>query len=244
MFIETMEKGQFKTEINPPIFLVNYKAYPQAIGENAIALTEAIEDVAQSFKDITFIIAPQPSDIRLLRNIVQEVLIFGQHADPIEPGAHTGHILLEALKESGIAGLMINHSERQLNMKSIEFLVRKAADLGLLSCVCADTPEKSKQVAGFLPNFVAFEPPELIGTGISVSKAKPELLKRSVEAILDGGGGKVVPLCGAGISTPEDVKKAFELGARGILVASAIVKSKDPYKITLSMAEAIEESIL
>ena len=129
-------------------------------------------------------------------------------------------------------------------MESIEFLVKKTADLGLLSCVCADTPEKSKQVARLLPNFVAFEPPELIGTGISVSKAKPELLKKSVEAIQEGGGGKVVPLCGAGISTPEDVKKAFELGARGILVASAIVKAEDPYKITLSMAEAIEESIL
>ena len=243
MFVETAEKSETRTTISPPIFLINYKAYREAIGENAVVLTEAIEDVAESFRDITFIISPQPSDIRLLRNIVQKVKIFGQHADPIEPGAHTGHILLEALKEAGVSGVMINHSERRLDYDAIRFIVNRTKELGLLSCVCADTPEKSFEVSKLIPNFVAFEPPELIGSGISVSKAKPDLLRRSVEAVFKGGEGKVIPLCGAGISTPEDVKKAFELGAKGILVASAIVKSSDPYEITLKMAEAIEESI-
>jgi triosephosphate isomerase len=35
-------------------------------------------------------------------------------------------------------------------------------------------------------------------------------------------------LCGAGVSSKEDVKKALELGAQGVLLASAFVKAPDP----------------
>ena len=242
LFVETRSKEEKRLKINPPLFLVNFKAYSRAVGENAASLAEIIEEVAQSFPDITFAIAPQPSDIRLLRNIVEKVLIFGQHADPITPGAHTGHILIDALKYAGIQGLLINHSERQLDYESIGFLVKKAREIGLVSCVCADTPENSGKMARLKPNFVAFEPPELIGTGISVSTAKPELLVESVKKILTEGKNDVIPVCGAGISKAEDVKRAIELGAKGILVASAIVKAEDPYSVVVSMAEAMSET--
>jgi len=243
MFTETNIKVEKKLKINPPIFMINFKAYSKAFGENAVILTETIEDVAQSFTGITFIIAPQPSDIRLLRNVVQRVRIFAQHADPIDPGAFTGHIPLEALEEAGIHGLMINHSEKPLSFEQIKFLVKKAKDLDLNTCICAPTPEESEKYAMLKPTFVAFEPPELIGTGISVSRAEPEKLVKSVQSIIKGGGGTVIPVCGAGISTPDDVKKAFELGAKGILVASAIVNNDDPYNLLVKMAESIEESL-
>jgi len=47
-------------------------------------------------------------------------------------------------------------------------------------------------------------------------------------------------LCGAGISTGDDVAKAIELGTEGVLLASAYVKAKDPKKILFlsDMAEA------
>lgn len=243
MFTETSIRAESKTKLNPPIFMINYKAYSRALGENAVTLTEIIEEVAQTYTNITFIIAPQPSDIRLLRNIVERVKIFAQHADPVDPGAYTGHIPLEALKEAGVNGVMINHSEKPLKFGEIEFLVVKAKKLNLHSCVCAATPEESERVARLKPTFVAFEPPELIGTGISVSRAKPEQLIKSVEAIEKGGGGTVIPVCGAGISTPEDVKRAFDLGAKGILVASAIIKSSDPAKLISEMAESMEDKI-
>jgi triosephosphate isomerase len=35
-------------------------------------------------------------------------------------------------------------------------------------------------------------------------------------------------LCGAGVKTRADVEKAMELGAAGILLASGVVKAKDP----------------
>ena len=49
----------------------------------------------------------------------------------------------------------------------------------------------------------------------------------------------IIPLCGAGIVSGEDVKKAIELGTRGVLVASSIVKSKDPCRAASSMAKAL-----
>ena len=38
---------------------------------------------------------------------------------------------------------------------------------------------------------------------------------------------KVMILCGAGITTGEDVLKAMELGTEGVLIASGVVCAKD-----------------
>ncbi len=44
------------------------------------------------------------------------------------------------------------------------------------------------------------------------------------------------------MSNAEDVKKAIELGAAGVLLASAYVKAKDPKKLLLEMAEALQST--
>ena len=46
-------------------------------------------------------------------------------------------------------------------------------------------------------------------------------------------------LCGAGIVTSEDVKRAMELGSRCILVASGIVKSRNWQRDIEGFAKAI-----
>jgi len=86
-----------------------------------------------------------------------------------------------------------------------------------------------------IPDMIAIEPPELIGTGISVSKARPELITESVNEIRRLNS-RVKVLCGAGVTSAEDVSKALELGSEGVLVASGIVKSKDPRIVLQSMA--------
>ena len=96
----------------------------------------------------------------------------------------------------------------------------------------------SRKIAEFSPDFLAYEPPELIGTGIPVSKTKPEVVRRTVE-IVKRVNPKVKVLCGAGISSGEDVKKALELGTKGVLVASAVVKAKDPKSVLEDFCEAI-----
>jgi len=48
-------------------------------------------------------------------------------------------------------------------------------------------------------------------------------------------------LCGAGVTTPEDVSKALELGSQGVLVASSVVKSKNPKTALEGMARVMSE---
>ena len=85
---------------------------------------------------------------------------------------------------------------------------------------------------------IAIEPPDLIGSGISVSKARPELITNSLQAIREINPAVKV-LCGAGITTSGDVSRALELGAKGVLVASGLVKSRDPAHLLGEMADAV-----
>ncbi|MCK4474776.1 triose-phosphate isomerase, partial [Candidatus Bathyarchaeota archaeon] len=162
---------------------------------------------------------------------------FAQHIDPVQPGSHTGHVLAESVKEAGAIGTLINHSERQLKLSDIDRVIKKTRESGLLSVVCANNPSISAAVATLKPDIIAVEPPELIGTGISVSKAKPKVVTDTVRLVREVNP-KVTILCGAGITSGEDVAAALRLGTRGVLVASGIVKAKDPYDALCQFAEA------
>jgi triosephosphate isomerase len=70
------------------------------------------------------------------------------------------------------------------------------------------------------------EPPELIGGDISVTNAKPEVVVEAVRAV-HRVDASIPVLCGAGVKNGQDVKKAIELGAKGVLLASGVVKAKD-----------------
>ncbi|MEM4908445.1 MAG: triose-phosphate isomerase, partial [Desulfurococcaceae archaeon] len=137
--------------------------------------------------------------------------------------------------EIGVHGVIINHSEHRLKISDINWLIKRAKKTGLETLVCADEPEIGAAIALLKPDMIAVEPPELIGTGISVSKAKPEVIVNSVDLIR-----KIDPsiriLTGAGITTGEDVYRALKLGTIGVLVASAIVKSQNPYSVIREMA--------
>ncbi|MGC8993747.1 MAG: triose-phosphate isomerase, partial [Candidatus Aenigmatarchaeota archaeon] len=87
-------------------------------------------------------------------------------------------------------------------------------------------------------DIVAMEPPELIGSGISVSNAKPELITETIKKI-KGLGLKTKILVGAGISNKDDCKRSIELGADGVLLSSIVMKSTQPYQKILELAEGL-----
>ena len=213
--------------------VVNFKTYMEATGKRAIELAKVAEDVSRE-TGVTIIVAPQFTDIEPVSKTV-DIPVFSQHMDAVKPGAHTGHVLAEALKSAGADGSLLNHSERRINPSEITESVKLCAEADLRSLVCADTTEASVGIAKMMPDMIAIEPPELIGTGISVSKARPELITESVNEIRKLNRGVKV-LCGAGVTSAEDVSKALELGSEGVLVASGIVKSKDPRIVLQSMA--------
>ncbi|MBI4143752.1 triose-phosphate isomerase [Candidatus Woesearchaeota archaeon] len=198
-----------------PLFLVNFKAYPQATGKNAVLLAKKCQRVAKKL-NISIIPCVQAADISLVAHKVS-IPVFAQHVDTA-PGAHTGNIVLTSVISAGAKGTLLNHAERTLSFSTIKQTVAECKKIRFPVVVCASTPKEAKRMASLKPFAVAIEPPELIGTGISVSRANPGIIKKSVAL-------KVPVLCGAGISSKEDVAKALELGAKGVLVASAVVLS-------------------
>ncbi len=223
-------------KLQTPVIIVNFKTYLEATDEKAVELAKKAEKVSLETK-VSIGVAPQFTDIANIAKAVS-IPVFAQHIDPIQPGSHTGHLLAESVKEAGAMGTLINHSERQLKLSDIDAIIKITCEKGLVSVVCANNPAISASVATLKPEIIAIEPPELIGTGISVSKAKPEVITDTIKLVREINK-KVIILCGAGISRGEDVKAALRLGTQGVLVASGIVKAKDPYTILREFAEAI-----
>jgi len=215
------------------LLVVNFKTYIEATGKRAIELAKVAAEVSRE-TGVTVIVAPQFTDIEPISKTV-DIPVFSQHVDSIKPGAYTGHVLADAVKSAGAEGTLLNHSERRIGSPEIATSVRLCADSDLQSVVCADTAQAGVNFARMKPDMIAIEPPELIGTGISVSKARPELITKSLKQIRKVNESVRV-LCGAGVTTAEDVSKALDLGSEGVLVASAVVKSKDPGAVLQSMA--------
>jgi triosephosphate isomerase len=226
------------SRINLPIIIINLKTYEKGTGEAALQLAKIAEQVSHE-TGVCIALAPQFTDLTTLTKEVN-LPVFAQHMDPILPGSHTGHILPEAVKATGAVGTLINHSEHRLPLPTIQRTVDRAEEVGLLSLVCADTPERTSQVAAFKPDMVAIEPPELIGTGIPVSKAKPEIVVNAVRLVRQQDS-KVILLCGAGITKGEDVTAALTLGSQGVLLASGVVKAPNRRKAILDLVKGITE---
>ncbi len=225
--------------IRTPFILVNFKTYSEATGRRALELAKKAEKVSLE-SEICIGVAPQFVDIPTIASEV-EIPVFAQHIDPIKPGSFTGHILPEAVKEAGAVGTIINHSERRLRLADIDEAVKRAREVNLTSVVCTNNADVSASAAALKPDMIAVEPPELIGTGIPVSRAKPEVVTGTVE-LVKRINPDVIILCGAGITSGEDVAAALKLGTEGVLVASGIVKAKDPYKVMLEFVEAITKT--
>ncbi len=222
------------TKVRTPIILINFKTYREATGKKAIRLTRIVEKV--SLETETCIgVAPQFTDIATIAHQVS-IPVFAQHVDPIEPGSFTGHVLAESIKEAGAVGTLINHSERRLRLADIDVIIKRAKESHLVSVVCTNNTAVSMAAATLKPEMIAVEPPDLIGTGIPVSKAKPEVVTGAVELVKQVNPN-VITLCGAGITKGKDVAAALRLGTEGVLVASGVVKANNPYKVLLEFAQ-------
>jgi triosephosphate isomerase len=215
--------------------IVNFKTYSEATGKRAVEQAKKAEKVYRE-TGVSIGVAPQFADIATVAEAV-EIPVFAQHIDPVKPGSYTGHVLAESVQEAGAVGTLINHSERQLKLADISEIIRITRESGLVSLVCANDSSVSVAAAALKPDIIAVEPPELIGTGIPVSKAKPEVITDTVKLVREVNL-KVTILCGAGISHGEDVSAALKLGTQGVLVASGIVKAKDPYVVMREFADA------
>jgi triosephosphate isomerase len=219
--------------LEKPLIVLNFKCYDESIGENSMRLAKIAEKISQDH-GITIVVCPTHIDLRRVASEVS-IPVFAQHFDPVELGAHTGYIPPEAIRDARASGSLVNHSERRLLLADVDTCISKAKNLGLYTCVCSNNAQVSASIAALNPDIVAVEPPELIGSGKSVSKTKPEIVTSTVN-LIRGINEKVVVLCGAGITTGEDARAAIKLGTDGILLASAFTKASDPAKVLADLA--------
>jgi triosephosphate isomerase len=218
---------------------VNFKTYIEATGKRGVELAKIADQVSRD-SGVTIAVAPQFTDMKTVTEAV-EIPVFSQHIDPIKPGAYTGHVLAEAVKAAGASATLLNHSERRIKISEIEEALSLARLSDLATLVCTDTPGVSAAVASLSPDMIAIEPPDLIGTGVAISKARPELISNAIKRIRTVNTSVEI-LCGAGVSTAEDVSKALQLGTRGVLVSSSIVKGKNPGRLLENMTDEVLRS--
>jgi len=207
--------------LSTPTIVVNVKTYSEATGDHAVQIAELMDSLAKE-TGASLGVSVQASDIYRVQQAVS-IPVFAEHIDPIQPGSHTGWTLPEAIQAAGAIGTLINHSEHRLTLADIDTCINRAKELSLDHIVCTNNIATSKAVACFSPNFLAVEPPELIGGDTSVTAADPGIVKGSVDAVHEINK-KVGVLCGAGVKNGKDVAKAIELGADGVLLASGVVK--------------------
>jgi len=217
------------------LFIINCKNYEKTAGDKVVELAKIIEKVSKKHK-IKIAIAPPH---HLLTKITYlSIPVLAQHVDNVSVGSTTGFIIPELLKMSKVAGSLINHSEHRIPSSDIKQLVSRLQKLKMLSIVCVKNIDEARRYSKLNPNYIAIEPPELIGSGKAVSKEKPELITKAAVAVKNANNSTKM-LCGAGIVSGDDVKKAIQLGAKGILVASGIVKSKNWEKIIVEFSKAM-----
>ena len=217
------------------MFVINCKNYEEISGDKIIKFVKTAEKVSKKYK-VKIAIAPPQHLIGLVSN--SSISILAQHIDDSKVGSTTGFIVPELLKKSKVNGSLINHSEHRISSIEIQKLVLKLKELKMISIVCVKDVAEVKKYVKLNPDYIAIEPPELIGSGKAVSKEKPELIAKASAAV-KSAKNKTKLLCGAGIVSGEDVAKSIELGSKGILVASGIVKSKDWNKVISEFAKAL-----
>lgn len=200
-----------------PVIIINFKTYMQ--GKDLLDLAKAVEAVDNNI--IVGVPASEISDI--FENT--DLVVYAQHVDYQEPGRNTGYILPEAVKAQGAKGVFLNHSEHWLGLDVIKKTVLRCKKIGLKVVVFVKDLKQAKVVERLSPDYLIYEPPELVAGDVSVSLAKPEVIEKICNAI------KMPVLVGAGIKTNIDIQVAMKRGARGVAFASVITKAKDPKKV-------------
>jgi len=208
---------------------INFKTYPQGTGREAIELAKILRQAQDKFASVKIIPVVQAVDVFRIRQAV-DIPVWVQHVDWQPQGQYTGWVNLEAVLEAGAEGTLLNHSEHQIPPGMIKQVLGRVRDIrgiggnkGFEVMVCCKTLGQMERLVKLKPEFVGYEISELIGGEVSITDSNPKAIKHAVELC-----GKIPLIVGAGVHQAEDLKKAMDLGAKGVLVSSAVVLAENP----------------
>jgi triosephosphate isomerase (TIM) len=219
-------------------FIINLKNYLETSGDNTMKIVKDAEIVSEKLNVEIIISPPQPSLALTAKQ--SKLKVISQHIDVKKTGSTTGFYIPEIIEKVGAKGSLINHSEHEIEKDEIKRSIEKLKELNLISIVCIKTFEGLKEILAFEPNYIAIEPPELIGTQKSISSEKPFLI-RECSSVINKENKKSKLICGAGINKKEDVKIALDNGSYGVLVSSSITKAKNWYDKIFELASAFNQ---
>lgn len=203
------------------MLFINFKTYESGTGEKALLMAKLIERVSRDTGREISVVVQAGDVLRVAREVLVPVWV--QHVDGIEYGAHSGWVLPESVKENGAVGVVLNHSERKVDFKDLERTVKRCRDVGLKILLCVGDIEEAEQLLELDSDYLAYEPPALIGGKVSVSAVNANVVSEIVAI-----AGQEPVLIGAGVHEAEDIRRGLELGASGFLVASGIMKADNP----------------
>ncbi len=218
------------------MLIINLKAHEFTLGDFAIRLAETAKQISQK-ENIPILLAPQIIDLRNTSKIIPS---FAQHIDEKETGSNTGYLTAEAVKNTGAIGTVLNHAEHKLSFEKLKETHKRAKIANLQTLVCAANLDEIKKIIPLSPDYIAYEPPELIGsTKETVSTSKPEIISKAVK-ILEKEN---IPLIiGAGIHSKEDIKTGVERGAKGAFVSTGVIKAQDKKKAISELIEGFKKA--
>lgn len=216
---------------------MNFKTYPKGTGRAAVELAKVC---AEASGEIPIIPVVQAVDLYQVKQATGEKEVWVQHVDGVGYGQNTGWILPEAIKEAGAEGTFLNHSEHKVledkekEKEQLERSVGRCREAGLKVLIFAADLEELREVLALKPDYVAYEPPELIGSKEHSVAERPEIIFEAAEMVKAAG---VPLLAGAGIHSPQDVRSALVSGAKGVAVARDILEAEDPRSEMVQLLE-------
>ncbi len=216
------------------MIFVNFKTYPESSGDLAVELARAANEVTKE-SGIEIVSCPQAVD---LKDVVDSAKhsVWSQHVDPVERGRATGWLPPEVARGHGTEGTLLNHSEHKLSVGQLGETLAHSKDVGLKVLVFAASVDEAKVLAKFNPDFIGYEPPELIASKTtSVAKSKSQVIEKVVSEIPD-----IPILVGAGVKDKNDVKVSLKRGAVGVVLSSAVVLAKEPKKILYDLTRGFK----
>jgi len=209
--------------VSGPLVVVNFKTYQTAHGASAESLARAMSSIKAEARMIAVVSA---FDLSAVVSAAPDLEVWCQHLDPVGFGSNTGWLHPATAIERGASGTLVNHAEHKVSLEHVAMLLEQVPE-GFEVCACAADVKEAIALAALGPDFVAVEPPELIGGDVSVTSADPEIVSGTARAVRDVSASVGI-LCGAGVKSGSDVSKAIELGTSGVLLASGVTKSADP----------------
>lgn len=221
------------------MIFVNFKTYAQTTGESSVEIAKKLIEVSHKYS-VPVVPVVQAADISEVKKELGKASVWAQHIDPIEAGAHTGYTLAESVVADGAEGTFLNHSEHKFDdFKELKKAVIRAREVELQILIFASDLEELEKVLELKPDYVSYEPPELIGSETtSVAKEEPEIIKKAVEI---AERVKIPLIVGAGIKSTEDIEKSLEFGASGFAIASGIVKDDHPAQALADLLEGYKK---